>query len=294
MKKIYLLAAATLALAACNNEDNYTDEPVAAQITATIGNSPFSRASGASWAANDKIGITMVGKYFNMEYTNVDVDGMFTGNAMYFTNHTDPVNFTAYYPFTGTEGIVPDAIEKSITAEDQTPDNQAAFDFLYAHEEGITGKNPKVAFTFSHMMSKLTFIFKSGNSADVSQIISYSVEGLVQDGTFDTATGECKANSSASATSLTIATTDVKEGEKLPSLIVFPQDGSAAKLRIKDSEGQDYECSLTFDNNRLESGNNYQFTVTVNKTGLTVNKSTITDWDTKESSTSAGSVNPNK
>lgn len=293
MKKTYLLAAATLALAACNNEDNYIDEPVAVQITATIGNSPFSRASGASWAVDDKIGITMVGKYFNMEYTNVDVDGIFTGTAMYFTNHTDPVDFTAYYPFIGTEGTVPAAIEKSITAEDQTPEKQADFDFLYAHEEGITGENPKVAFTFSHMMSKLTFVFKSGNGADVNKITSYSVEGLVLDGTFDTATGECKANST-SAKSLTIATTDVKEGEKLPSLIVFPQDGSAAKLRIKDSEGQDYECSLSFDNNRLESGNNYQFTVTVNKTGLTVNKSTITDWDTKESSTSAGSVNPNK
>ncbi|MDE6287326.1 MAG: fimbrillin family protein [Muribaculaceae bacterium] len=290
MKKIIFLAAATLALAACNN-DNIIDEPVAAKITATISNGNASRASGASWGAGDKIGITMGDKYFNMCYTTPDDKGLFTGTAMYFTNHTEPVNFTAYYPFTGTEGTAPGTIEWTVTAEDQTSEKQVEFDFLYAREDGVTGESAKVAFQFSHMMSKLTFIFKSGAGADVSKIASYSVEGLVMDGTFDTATGECKAKAT-SASPLTFTLTDVKEEEKLPALIVFPQDGSAAMLRIKDSEGQDYECSLPFDNNALESGNNYQFTVTVSKTGLTINKSTITDWNTMESSTGAGSVNP--
>lgn len=57
MKKIYFFAAAALALAACSNDDKYADnEPVAARITANIGNSISSRAAGTVWAKGDKIG----------------------------------------------------------------------------------------------------------------------------------------------------------------------------------------------------------------------------------------------
>lgn len=44
MKKIFFLAVATLALAACDNNDNTDVTPVAARITATIGECTPSRA----------------------------------------------------------------------------------------------------------------------------------------------------------------------------------------------------------------------------------------------------------
>lgn len=284
MKKIFLLAAAAILLAACNN-DNYNDEPVAAQISATIGNG--SRAVDESWANGDKIGITMGTKYYNMEYTTADGKGNFTGTIMYFDNKKDDVTFTAYYPFTGTGGTVPAAIEKSTAAANQTAQKQADFDFLYAAPVVTNGSKPHVAFSFAHMMSKITLIFVNGSGADVSKITSYSIEGLKLNGTFDTQTGACAPKAGDSPAPITITPAEVKNNVALPSLIVFPQTPASVTLKISDNDGQDYACTLNFTGGRLDSGYNYQFTVTVNKSGLTVNESKITNWKTKPSTADA-------
>lgn len=286
MKKIFLLATAALALAACNNEDNFINEPTEARISATIGKS---RASGAKWEAGDRIGITMGDWYANMEYTTTG-DGLFTGTPMYFKNTTKKVTFTAYYPFKGTEGTSAGTIKYTTSAVDQTPEKQLEFDFLFARKEDITGKDPQVTLTFSHMMSKITLIFNNGNGADVSKITSYAIEGLVLEGTFNTQTGDCAVNTNTDAKIISITTSGVQSMVELPSLIVFPQTVTAVKLKVSDSEGQDYECPLTFEGNRLQSGNNYQFTVRVNKAGLTVELLSITDWNTKPVTTDADAV----
>lgn len=286
MKKIILLATVFLALAACNNEDNFINEPTEARISATIGKS---RASGTKWDAGDNIGITMGDWYANMEYTTTG-DGMFTGTPMYFKNTTDKVKFTAYYPFAGTEGTAAGTISYSTKAENQTAAKQPEFDFLFALKEDITGKDPQVTLTFSHMMSKITLIFNNGDGADVSKITSYAIEGLVLEGTFNTQTGDCAVNNATTAQIISMTTSGVQSMVELPSLIVFPQTVTAVKLKVSDSEGQDYECPLTFEGNRLESGNNYQFTVRVNKAGLIVDLLTITDWNTKSVTTDADAV----
>ena len=292
MKKIFLLAAAVMALAACNNADNDVDGPVAAKVTATIGQSALTRASETLWANGDKIGITMGDRYTNVPYTTAG-NGVFTGDTMYFKNKTEPVTLTAYYPFAGTKGTAPGLIEASTIADNQTTDKQPGFDFLYA-EENATGSEPNVNFTFSHRMSKLTLIFKNGNNGtDVGKLTSYQIDGLVLDGTFDTTTGVCAANNVAPE-SLSMTTTGVESGRQLPSLIVFPQAtaGKTVTLKIKDNENQDYACTLNFGDDGIVSGNNYQFTITVNKTGLIVNTSTITDWNKQESSADADAIDP--
>lgn len=277
MKKILFLAAATFTLAACNNDDNYVDEPIAAQITATIAKSAVTRASGTSWTNGDEIGITMTGNnvsYVNQKYTTSAGDGIFTGPAMYFKNHIDQMTLTAYYPFTGDVDTSPAPIEVSTTAERQTSEEQPKFDFLYARLENVTGSTPNVEFKFSHQMSKITLIFKNGNGADVNKITSYQIDGLILNGTFNTATGECAVTNTTPAP-LSIAMGTVS------SLIVFPQATAdkAVTLKIKDKEDQDYACTLNFGDDGIVAGNNYLYTITVSKTGLSVNSS-ITDWNT--------------
>lgn len=282
MKKILFLAVATFALVACNNDGNYIDEPMAAQISATIGKSAVTRASETLWANGDTIGITMTGNnvsYVNMKYTTGG-DGIFTGNPMYFKNHVDPMNLTAYYPYKGDEGTLPAFMEASTGADNQTSDKQPEFDFLYASLENVTGRTPNVEFTFAHKMSKITLIFKNGNSGtNVGKITSYTIEGLKLEGTFNPSTGECAAKTDASVAPLSITLPEgtVKNETAVPSLIVFPQVPTTVTLKIKDSENQDYVCNLSFGTNGIVSGNNYQYTITVSKTQLTVN-SNITDW----------------
>lgn len=295
MKKIFLLAAVTLALTACNN-DNYDVSPVAAKISATIGESVTSRVSGSSWVEGDMIGITttynsQVGPFINMKYTTKGGDGAFEGNAIYIYN---PMSLTAYYPFTDSENKLPgsNGVISAVTdAANQTSTTQPLIDFLYAAKSDITSDEPRVVLDFSHKMSKLTFIFKDGTGADVSNITSYTIDGLVLSGTFDTATGVCAIKSDEAAAPLVMSVDGVQSGTEIDPVIIFPQSvpEMTVKLTITDADNQIYSCFLNFTNNEIAAGKNYQYTITVNKTGLTVNESTIINWDKEELGGEAGS-----
>lgn len=278
MKKYILLAAVAISLAACNSEDNYTDDPVALHISATIGQSATSRASDASWKVGDLIGVSMSGRYSNIKYTNTSGSKSFEGAPMYFKNKVEPVDITAYYPFTGKEDEMPGIVEVSTTADRQTSEVQPTFDFLYAAKENVTGSEPNVELAFSHKMSKLTLIFKNGNDGtDVSRINACEINGLVLEGSFDPATGVCAAKTGIAAADLSFNPT-VTNGEELPPFILFPQDAGKVTLKIHDRDNQSYSCELNFLDSKLVSGNNYQFTVTVFKTSMSVNAS-INDWE---------------
>lgn len=275
MKKYILLAAVAISLTACSTEDNYIDDPVAAHISATIGESVMSRASDISWGEEDNIGISMDDRYLNLKYTTKNGDGTFEGTPMYFKNKVEPVTITAYYPHAGNEGEAPAIIETSTGGERQTSAEQPKFDFLYAVQENVTGAEPNVNLSFSHKMSKLTFVFVNGNDGtDVSKITSCEINGLILDGSFNPATGECAASPAASVSPLTLSPV---MGEWQP-LILFPQSVGKVTMKINDSEAQEYSCELKFDGNRLESGNNYLYTITVKKTGLTVKTYEINKW----------------
>ena len=278
MKKYILLAVAAFSLAACNSEDNYIDEQIAARFTATIGADAPSRASETDWAPGDNIGITMNGRYLNFKYTTAGTDGVFSGPLMYFRNKQDKEAFTAYYPYTGSEGTAPEIITASTGSDNQTPEAQAKFDFLYASLEDITGAAPNVNLTFSHKMSKLTFVFKNGNDGtDVSKITTCEISGLVLEGSFNPVTGDCAASASAEASPLTFAPA-VEHEKTLPPLILFPQSVGKVTMKITDSEEQEYSCELRFSGDHLLSGNNYLYTIVVKKTGLSIEQYAITDW----------------
>lgn len=289
MKKIILLAAVAITLAACNNEDNYIDEPVAAHISATIGGDAQSRASDVTWDPGDNIGISMSDRYLNIEYTTENGDGIFTGNTMFFRNKQEQVTITAYYPYTGSEGEAPGLIEASTGADRQTVTEQPKIDFLYAVKENVSGSEPDVKLSFSHKMSKLTFIFKSGNDGtDINKITSCEINGLVLDGTFNTATGECvaKTDTPSAALNLTMTLTNDKASA---SAIIFPQAVNKLSMKLHDTENQNYACELNLGTAGITAGNNYLFTITVMKTGLSVTADII-DWKTEVSESNAESA----
>lgn len=288
MKKFILLAAAAISLAACDSEDNNIDEPVAARISATIGET-ISRASDVKWDNGDNIGVFMSGLYTNVKYTTENADGVFKGNPMFFKNKQDKVTVSAYYPYTGTEGTTPAPVAVSTTVERQTPTEQSKYDFLYAVKENVSGAAPNINLTFNHRMSKLTLTFKKANDGtDVSKITSCRINGLILEGTFNPATGVCAANTSASASALNLTPT-VKEGQALPSLLLLPQTVGKVTMNITDSDNQEYSCELKFDGNRIEAGNNYLYTIKVKKTGLNVEDYAIANWTEKTDESEAKS-----
>ena len=96
-----------LALVACNNDnENLNGDPVAAQFTADI--APATRASGTTWTAGDRIGITDIGN--DSQYGNVPFilkNGKFEaeGKVIYIED-TKTHTFRAYYPYNTTGGIL--------------------------------------------------------------------------------------------------------------------------------------------------------------------------------------------
>lgn len=223
MKKHILLVAVAISMIACNNEENYIDDPVAAHISATIGDCNLSRAHDDTWDSGDCIGISMSGKYSNIKHITNNGDGLFSGSTMYFKNKQTPVTITAYYPYTGTEGETPAIVEAATGLERQTDAEQPKFDFLYAVKENVTGAEPNVNLTFNHRMSKLTIIFKNGNDGtDVSKITSCRISGFRLEGSFNPVNGACSANAAAEVSGFNLTPT-VTDGEALPSLILFPQ-----------------------------------------------------------------------
>lgn len=303
MKKLYILAASILALVACDKSDDnriLSSEPTT--ILASIGESAASRASGTSWANGDEIGITVVKgnnveTLYNIKYTT-DGSENFSGSPIYFYN---PMTFTAYYPFAGEVGTDPGTLEAETTADFQKPDTQPDIDFLWDHQDQILieDNKPVVRFTFGHKMSKITLIFQNGNEAtDVSNIVSYMIEGLVMGGTFNTETGECAAkNQQPEDLKIVLDSGAVKHNEPVPSLILFPQkfENGSIKLHLYADELngsgalQHYSCPINFPNGELLPGTNYVYTISVTKTKISVKSESITNWSDTEGEAGAGS-----
>ncbi|MDE7165573.1 MAG: fimbrillin family protein [Bacteroidaceae bacterium] len=322
MKKIVLLAAAALALASCdNNEDNQLTSTEAAKITATIGNSAVTRAADTEWAPGDQIGIsstigvdeTVPGPFINYKYTTVNGDGEFKGNPLFFYK---PMTLVAYYPYAGVEGTAPGTngfIEANTKPDNQLADNQVWIDFLWDSKTGIGRKDfsasdPNVAFRFSHKMSKLTFTFRKSDATydrnnvliakgvDVSDMISYGIEGLGLVGTFDTATGVCAIDEEKeprSTLTISFRKGTVENEKAMPSLIVFPQkqpEKGNFMLHITTDElgtdeagnrlpEQKYNCALPFSDNEIKPGCHYKFTIQVTKVGLILGDMSIDEWE---------------
>lgn len=281
-----LLAGAmlTFTFTSCSNDEiENLAEPVAAQFSANISDVLETRASGTSWDKGDAIGITASGNdgmaaYTNMKYTTTNADGNFTGTTIFFQN-TGNVTFSAYYPFTGTEKTPAGTINNNTKATNQTGDAQKNIDYLYATAKDKSYSSNTVAFQFAHKMSEITLTFKAGKDIALNDITGYTISGLKMTGTFDAATGVAATATDASAEDLTMSVSNLTGTEAaVAPVILYPQAATNVKLSI-ELDGQKYGCDLTVADSELKAGNNYTFAITINKTGLTVNKAEISQWN---------------
>ena len=304
-----------LSLAACTDENDPmtpADGEVAAQIVADI-NHVATRASGEAWSPNDKIGISTVPgtktSYANIPYAWNGTKFESEGTVIYFQS-PDEVTFNAYYPFSGTVGTSAGIITKTTDAEAQK--DLPAIDFLFAEGAKADKTNPVVYFTdkskdngadnsFHHCMSMITIEFSEGDDIlfNGDRLQSYTLKGLVLEGTFNTENGEAKTTDGKQAADLTITSENptIDNGVFTAApVILFPQtpayakEGTpvAGKIGLEVTvEGIPYKATLTLpdadedgqEDTELKPGYRYTFPVTVKKTGLSVGTAEITDWD---------------
>lgn len=277
--RLLTFAALALALAACTNDtENLNDGPVAAQFTAAIGDNVtattrVSGTDGTEWDEDDCIGITG-GSYSNVPYVT-EGNGNFnpaSDDIIYFDN-TDEVTFRAYYPYKNASEMTEGKIAATTDAKAQ--EVQTQHDFLFA--SGATGStySPEVSFTgtnaFSHCMSRITlnFIGGSGVTIPTDGPTSYTLKGLLLEGTFDSATGQT-ATTANSAANVTLP------GNRTSS-IFFPQEVESIGMEIL-LNGNTYYTALPVKEDKLQSGKEYHYEITISHKDVMVNAS-IKAWD---------------
>lgn len=286
-KKYLFLAAAAMAFAACSNDDNAVNNaPVAARITAGI-DGVQTRAAGTTWEAGDQIGISCTGgktAYTNVPYSISNVSsGSFTSATPIYFQDLAEVTFSAYYPYAEAGGT----ITKTISATDQ--DATAQIDYMYASGATASEQSPEVKFTndgtkdarFKHRMSQLNFTFNQGKDTDLKDMTDFTISGLKMQGTFDTTDGTASADENAQTADLTITETPGASDTYTRSLILFPQSVTGSKFNLSLTlGGETYKTELSVPDGKdeFESGYNYTYTITVNKTAISVSQASIENW----------------
>ena len=285
-----LLPIAVLALcaAACTNDtENLNDGPVAAQFTAAIGDNVtattrVSGTDGTEWDEDDCIGITG-GSYSNVPYVTNNGDGNFDPASDYiYFNNTDEVTFHAYYPYKDDDEMTEGKIAATTDAKAQ--EVQTRHDFLFASGAKGSTYNPEVKFTeenaFSHCMSRITLNFKKGSGVIIPTDgpTSYTLKGLLLQGTFDPTTGQTATT--------TTTTADVTLPGSLTSSIFFPQTVSEIEMEIL-LNGNTYNATLPVKEDKLQSGKEYHYEITISHKGVEVDAS-IKQWEKVEDDITVG------
>ena len=286
------MVAAVLVLAACSNdkENGIEKAPVAAKVMASI-ESLNTRAFNSTWDQDDAIGISCSSattNYNNMKYVTALGDGNFEhadGESMgiFFQTANETVNFSAYYPFAGTNGTAAGVIS-NVTTDDQTKQKQ--FDFLFADNVTASRENYVVSFTgehpFNHKMCRLIVNLSTSADADFKAedvfAGSYSISGVKHSGSFNTATGEAVATGDASANwAITaVPTDDAANATRTYSMIFYPQGENATLTFYATIAGQVYTCQI---NPNLTAGKSNAYTIITRKTGLKVSSCSINNWE---------------
>lgn len=283
MKINYVTAAfALLLLAGCSNEVKDSDVKFSGEagakvtFSAVINNQESSnlvtRATETSWDIGDRVGITCGQDQVNVEYQySPEGTGLFSavnGNTEeIWVLGTQSYNVSAYYPFTGTSGQEPLAVEVNTGTQVQT-DKEARkqIDFLYA--TGVaTSQQPNVQLSFHHVMSRIKLTFTPGEGVSLSDITCYLI-GLKHKGIFNPANGVA-----AVSTDETVVAEDIIwDGDRkvgadenyTVEAVVLPQTVDE-KVWIQAGMGGNYYEATFTKLKELKAGYSYDYTIEVNK-----------------------------
>lgn len=303
-KTIFMAMLAAAVLTACNNDENDVIDSGSSQATFTaINGQANTRAYDQTWEANDAIGISGTSGstvYTNVQYVTTGGNGNFTagtsGNEIYYQDN-NAVTFTAYYPWTK---LAADAT--TITADTRAQASQSDFDFLWAQQTGSKA-SPNVQFLFAHKMTKLVLTIRKGDGVSYQEVQDavLSLGGFRNNGSFNVTDGTTSTADDL-ATDWTFAGNTSETGYNAPlskddaaetvayTLILFQQEFAAPLPFTAITGGQSFSTKLDFTTANVDAGDTdaknewvagrqYNLSVTLHKTGITVNGSTIQGWE---------------
>ena len=224
------------------------------------------RVTGLHFDDGDQIGLTIVkGEQTYVENHPMTYEGAaFSGSGLlWYDNPNETSTLTAYHPYSSAG--VP---AEFTVAADQT-DGCISSDLLGAVKRGVKPGSAPVGMVFYHLMSQLTILLTNNSGATVTSV---SVGGLVPTATVDLTVPTAAAKTDA-------AVAEIRAFEVTPEsyrVILVPQQ-AALTVTVGTSDGKSH--SKTVASAQLASGKQYDMSVTLTKTDISVSLSgDINDW----------------
>lgn len=208
------------------------------------------------------------------------------------------MTFTAYYPWAN---LAVDAT--TITADTRAQASQSDFDFLWSRQTGSKA-SPNVQFIFTHKMTKLVLTIRKGDGVSFQEVQDavLSLRGFKNNGSFNVTDGTATATGDNLTADWTFAGNTTETGYNAPlskddaaetvayTLILFPQVFSSRLPITAITGGQSFSATLDFTDANVDAGDTdaqnewvagrqYNLSVTLHKTDITVDGCTIQGWD---------------
>ena len=276
-----LLLTTSLALTACNSEEDSVDLPNGNKLSITVGLNLQSRAgliTGTTLDNGSEIGITL-DDGANTDYdavNNIKFTAAQGNNRQEWTSESPVIlsgttgTLYAYYPY--KQGTNLSAIPVETTSQT---------DYLYATPvENVNESNASIPISMNHILSNVNVKIVGNNYAGEGNISAISIQsdGFATAGTFNAAqlipaftafTGQGEAIEKTVTTTLgASAGTD---------LMVVPT-GEAAPITFKATIDEvDYIVSSA--DVTLVNGNSYEYTLQVSSTYMGVDAATVKRWN---------------
>jgi hypothetical protein len=292
--KIYglgLLALAVLAISACSDVNDIKGPssegrtPICLRssllmLKSNLQNVQIANGQQLGFFVNDEAESTY--SIENFELT-ADGNGSFTHSPLYYPTAGNSFAFTAYHPHKAS--VSNSTVEHSVLPAQNINANYLNSDLLYVKKTGIARTPMAIPLVFKHKLSRMTFIVKKGEGAEIHELNEIKITNVLPDVSLNLVDGSLSA---ASGAPISIVANGVAGGESgVESLsggaaIVAPQTISAdTELLQITIGGVSYIYTLPTAL-ELEGGTSYAFEITVNMAGISVSSS-ITNWEDGES-----------
>ena len=307
MKKYILFASAVVALAACSSNEEMEQIAnceinlsstllVQTRAAQDIQSTAFDSEQTVDVFISESTTGTASTTYKQpLKYTTGTGGSLTPEDTPYFPQNGNGVNIIGLYPSGLTTNIKDDAVAFSVKSDQSTNVNYKASDLMVGKPENgnpVARTTSSIALQFKHCLSKINVNIKAGAgvSADVLDGATVTIYTRTNDATFDVNREDVvtavETQGQAASPFVTMGTLissqNVFEGL---SAIIIPQEIPAGSrfIMISITDGQsttNYAYSLPTTENviKFESGYAYTYNLTVTKSGLVVDSSTISNW----------------
>lgn len=308
MKKYIFLATAVVALAACSSNEEFDQTGkceiklsstllVQTRAAQDIQSTEFDSGAKVDVFINENTDGEASYKYLQpLTYFTGTGGSLTTENTQYFPQNGNGVNIIGLYPSGLTTNIKDNAVAFSVKSDQSTNDNYKASDLMVGkpvNGNPVARTASSIALQFKHCLSKININISAGDGVSENDLqdATVTIYTRTNDATFNVQTGEVTAvesqgQAASPFVSLGALTVTEDEGPIGMSGIIIPQEIPAGSrfIMISTTNGQtttNYAYSLPTNENviKYEAGKAYTYNITVKKSGLTIDNTTITDWD---------------